>query len=158
MVFAQLTNHEKQITERYGKIKTPGNIKPGGTGGIYYFNGDTQEIIEHVDVRPYGETLEDVINKKLPEIRMKHNRRDKHVYIFLHTCLGENIYKQYLKNTQFNNSRRYFQSVSEELPPLEFESLTPYVDRISVNDTIYKEVQKCLLIQEILVHQIILMM
>ena len=138
MVFAQLTNHEKQITERYGKIKTPGNIKPGGTGGIYYFNGDTQEIIEHVDVRPYGETLEDVIIKKLPEIRMKHNRKDKHVYIFLHTCLGENIYKQYLKNTQFNNSRRYFQSVSEELPPLEFESLTPYVDRISVNDTIYR--------------------
>ena len=56
----------------------------------------------------------------------------------MHTCLGENIYKQYLKNAQFNNSRRYFQSVSEELPPLEFESLRPYIDRISVNNTIYR--------------------
>ena len=138
MVFARLTNHEKEITEKYGTIQTPGNRKSGGTGGIYYFNGDAQKIIEHVDVKPYGETLEDVINTTLPEIRRKHNRTDKHVYIFLHTCLGENIHKQYLKNTPFNNSRRYFQSVAEELPPLEFESLRPYVDRISVNDTIYR--------------------
>ena len=129
MVFFPLTDKQKtdNTKTKYGKIKTHGNINREELGGIYYFNGDTQKIIAHVDVKS-GQTLDRIIKFILPAFRMRHNREDKHVYIFLHTCLGENIHQQYLKNTKFNSSRRYFQRVaSEKLPPLVgYDEIEPY--------------------------------